>query len=160
MKLQAYVFCDCYEQDRVKRPPPNPELVKTLSNGDLTCYQRATPAQHAAFLAWRTHACCHPEGVVTGGDLGLRLPLQILRDALAPHRHSFPILLRKILECKPQTQTSRLTLKQVEKLQAELTCLKTFRVADRNIDRELRCLLGRLKHLVRAAFKFRKPIAI
>jgi hypothetical protein len=35
-----------------------------------------------------------------------------------------------------------------------------FHCADRKIDRELRYLLGQMKQLVRAALKFRKPIAM
>jgi len=159
MRLQAYVFCDCYEQGRLKRPPPNPEIVAMLPNGDLG-YYRATPDQHAAFVAWRTHACRHPEGRVTGGELGHRLPLQILRRVLSPQRRSFPILIRKVLGGKPHTRSSHLTLKQVEKLQVELSRLKTFHCADRKIDRELQYVYGQMKQLVRAALKFHKPIAI
>lgn len=160
MPLQAYVFCNCYEQGRLKRPPPNPELVKILPNGDLTCRRNATSKQHDAFVAWRTHACRHPEGCVTGGELGHRLPLQILHRALFPHRRTFPLLVRKVLGCKPCTGTSHLTVKQVEKLQAELIRLKTWHCSDRQTDRELRYLYGQMKQLVRAALKFRQPIAM
>jgi hypothetical protein len=35
MRLHAYVFCDCYEQGRLKRQPQNHEIVAVLPNGDL-----------------------------------------------------------------------------------------------------------------------------
>jgi hypothetical protein len=159
MRLHAYVFCDCLEQGRLKRPPPNPEIVGFLRNGDLG-YFRASPEQHAAFVAWRRHACRHPEGVVTGGQLGHRLPRQVLHRAMSPHSRAFPLFIRKVLGCKPHTRYSHLTLKQVEKLQVELVRLKNFHLADRKTERELRCYYGQMRQLVRAALKFHKPIAM
>ena len=160
MRLQAYVFCDCYEQGRLRRPLPNPELVKILPNGDLTSRSKATQEQHDAFVAWRTHGCRHPAGSVTGGELGHRLPINVLRDALFPARRSFPIFFRKVLECKPRTSTSHLTLKQVEKLEKELPRLRSYHCADPKTDLERRYFCGQMKQLVRAALKFRKPIAM
>jgi hypothetical protein len=159
MRLHAFVFCDCYEQDRLKHQPPNREIIAVLPNGDLG-YYRAMPKQHAAFVAWRSHACRHPEGVITGGQLGYRLPREVLRRAMSPHRRAFPLFIRKVLGCKPHTRNSHFTLKQVEKLQVELARLKNFRLADRKLERELRCYYGQMKQLVRAALKFHKPIAM
>jgi len=159
MELAAYVFCDCFEQGRLKRQPPNPEIVVVLPNGDLG-YTDATPVQHAAFVAWRTHACRHPEGRVTGGKLGNRLPIEMLRDALAPHRSAFPVLVGKVLNCKPHTRTSHLTFKTVQKLPLELDRFETFRCGDRKLDREVQDFCGQMKQLVRAALKFGKPIAM
>ena len=158
-ELCAFVFCDCYEKGRLKRPPPNPEIVAVLPNGDLG-YRSATPTQHEAFVAWRAHACCHPEGRVTGGKLGHALPIDVVRDAFSPHRRAFPIFVGKILDCRPHTRSSHLTIKQVHKLKAELDRLKTFQCGDRKIARELPYLRGQMKQLVRAALKFRKPIAM
>jgi hypothetical protein len=164
VRLQVFVFCDCYEQGRLKCPPPNPKLVKPLANGDLTIRAKATPEQHADFVAWRTNACRHPEGVVFGGNLAFRLPLKQLHQALSPHRRAFPLLVGRILECKPCTGTSHLTLKQVGRLQAELARLKSFRFPEgkssRVLDRNLRCLHRRVGELVRAAQKIAKPIAL
>lgn len=159
MRLHAYVFCDCLEQGRLKRQPPNPEIVGVIANGDLG-YYRATREQHSAFVAWRSHACRHPEGVVTGGQLGHRLPRQVLHRAMSPHSRAFPIFIRKVLGCKPHTRNSHLPFKQVEKLQGELARLKNFHLADRKLDRELRCFYGQMRQLVRAALKFHKPIAM
>ena len=159
MKLQAYVFCDCYEQECLKHQPPNPEIVTLLPNGDLG-YYRATREQHAAFVAWRSQACRHPEGVVTGGQLGHNLSRQVLHRALTPHARAFPLFVRKFLGCKPHTRNSHLTFKQVEKLQVELARLKNFHLHDRRRDRELRSYFGQIKQLVRAALKFQKAIAM
>lgn len=160
VRLEAYVFCDCYEKGCLRRPPPNPELVKMLHCGDITCRARATPKEHAAFVEWRTHACRHVEGVVTGGRLGHRLPPKKVHEALSSHRRLFPIFFHKILGSKPSVSATHIPFWQVQKLQKELARLKSFHCADRKIDLELHCLRGHVKQLVRAALKFRKPIAI
>ena len=159
MKLQAYVFCNCFEQGRVKRPPPNPEIVGVLTNGDNRCF-RPTPAQYQAYESWRLNACRHKYGTVTGGELGHRLPREVLHRAMLPHRRIFPIFVRKVLGCKPHTRFSHLTLKQVAKLQVELTRFKNFHLADRKFDKELQYYRGQMKQLVRAALKFQQPIAM
>jgi hypothetical protein len=155
----AFVFCDCYEKGRLRRPPPNPEIVAVLPNGDLG-YRNATPAQHEAFVAWRAHACRHPEGRITGGKIGHLLPIQVVRDALSPHRRAFPIFVGKVLNCRPHTRSSHLTLKQVHKLKAELDRLENFWCGDPEVDQDLCCLGGQMKCLVSAALRFRKPIAM
>jgi len=159
MRLQAYVFCGCYEHGRVKRPPPNPEIVCLHPNGDNYCF-RPTPAQYQAYETWRLNACHHKYGTVTGGELGHRLPREVLHRAMLPHRRTFPVLVRKVLGCKPQTRFSHLTLKQVAKLQVELTRFKNFHLPDRKCDNELQYYCGQMKQLVRAALKFQRPIAM
>jgi len=159
VKLQAYVFCDCFEKGCLKRQPPNPKIVAVLPNGDLG-YHSATPKQHTAFVAWRSHACRHPEGVITGGQLGHNLSPKVLHRAMSPHKRAFPLFVRKILGCEPHTRNSRLTVKQVEKLKLELGRLRNFHLADSKLDRELRCYCGQLRQLVRAAIKIQKPIAM
>jgi hypothetical protein len=83
-----------------------------------------------------------------------------MHKAMFPHRRTFPIFVRKVLGCKPQTRFSPLTLKQVAKLHAELTRLKKFQLADHKCDKELRYYRGQMKQLVRAALKFQQPIAM
>ena len=159
VKLQAYVFCDCYERSRLKHLPPNPEIVTVLPNGDLG-YINATRKQHADFVAWRSHACRHPEGVVTGGELGQKLSRKVLHRAMSPHKRAFPLFVQKMLGCKPHTRNSHLTTKQVEKLQSELVRLKDFYLPEPKLDQELRWYYGQMKQLVRAATKIHKPIAM
>ena len=158
MKLQAYVFCDCFEQGRVKRPPPDPEIVGVPTNGDIWL-----SSPHASPISgipnWRYRAC-HHHGSITGGLLGHRLPLEVLHNAMLPHRRTFPIFVRKVLGCKPHTRFSHLTLKQVEQLQTELVRMKKLHLADRKCENELQYYRGQMKQLVRAALKFQQPIAM
>ena len=79
---------------------------------------------------------------------------------MSPHHRVFPLFIRKVLGCNPPTHNSHFTLKQVEKLQVELARLKNFHLADRKLERELRCYYSQMNQLVRAALKFHKPIAI
>ena len=159
MRLQAYVFCGCYERGRVKCPPPDPEIVDVSTNGDVGCH-RPTPGQYQAFLKWRYRACHHRDGLITGGRLGHRLPVEVMHKVMLPHRRTFPLFVRKVLGCKPQTRFSPLTLKQVAKLQVELARMKEFHLSDRKRDNELRHYRGQMKQLVLAALKFQQPIAM
>lgn len=159
MRLQAYVFCGCYEHGRVKRPPPNPEIVDVLVNGDVAC-RDATPAQHQAVLKWRYLACRHRDGLITGGLLGHRLLVEVMHKAMLPHSRTFPLFVRKVLGCKPQTRYSPLTLKQVEQLHIEIVRMKKFHLPDRKHDKELQYYRGQMRQLVRAALKFQQPIAM
>ena len=159
MRPQAYVFCGCYENGRVKRPPPHPEIVDVYTNGDVGCHH-PTPAQYQAFLKWRYQACQHRDGLVTGGQLGHRLAVEVIYRAMLPHRHTFPLFVRKVLGCKPQTRYSHLTIKQVEQLCFELARMKNFHLNDRKRDNELRYYRGQMKQLVRAALKLQQPIAM
>ena len=83
-----------------------------------------------------------------------------MQKAMLPHRRTFPIFVRKVLGCKPQTRFSHLTIKQVEQLQIELARMKKFHMQDRKCDNELRYYLGQMKQLARAALKFQQPIAM
>jgi hypothetical protein len=125
MKLHAYVFCGCYEYGRVKRPPPGPEIISLHPNGDHFCFH-PTAAQYLAYETWRLNACRHKYGTVTGGELGHRLPREVLYRAMLPHRRTFPLFVRKVLGCKPQIRFSYLTLKQVASLQLEPRPLQKF----------------------------------
>jgi hypothetical protein len=79
---------------------------------------------------------------------------------MLPHRRAFPIFVRKVLGCQPQTRFSHLTLKQAAKLQIELHRLKKLHIADRKLETELRCYCAQMRRLVRAAVKFQQPIAM
>jgi len=83
-----------------------------------------------------------------------------MHNAMLPHRRTFPLFVRKVLGCKPQTQFSHLTLKQIEQLQIELARMKQFHLSDRKLDNELRYYRGQMRQLVRAALKFQQPIAM
>jgi hypothetical protein len=133
--------------------------VGVRTNGDVDCHH-PTPAQYQAFLKWRYRACHHRDGLITGGQLGHRLAVEVMHRAMLPHRRKFPLFVRKVLGCKPQTRFSHLTLKQVEQLRVELARMKQFHLNDRKRDNELLYYRGQMKQLVQAALKFQQPIAM
>ena len=82
----------------------------------------------------------------------------VLRLGVFTHTGDFhPPVLGVFTQIHP---IAHLTLKQVHKLKAELDRLKTLQRGDCKIDREMAYLRGQMKQLVRAALKFRKPIAM
>jgi hypothetical protein len=94
------------------------------------------------------------------GSLKRPLPIEMVRDAFLPHRRAFPIFVGKVLDCKPHSRSSRLTLKHVHQLKAELDRLKNFRCGDHKIDQEMRHLRAQLNQIVRGALKFSKSTAM
>ena len=157
MGLDAVIFCDCYERGRLKTPPPNPKLVYVFQNGDLRC-RSDDPAIEDAFDRWRDRACKHECGMIAGGPLDNMASIELLNTALQPHRRHFPILLGKVIYCGTHTG-DHLTLRNIEKLQAELPALRKLRTGDPFVDKELRILARQLSGLCRVSLKIRKPIA-
>jgi len=81
MGLDAFVFCDCYEKGRLKRKPPNPDLVYVLPNGDLGCRSEASKVLER-FDNWRENACKHEAGMVARDYHGNEALIDSIRDEL------------------------------------------------------------------------------
>ena len=157
MGLNAFVFCDCYEKGRLKRPPPNPEFVYVLPHGDIDC-RSDDPKVLKRFDRWRPNACRHREGVLAGDSFGSITGIDLLRNMLTPQRRILPTLLNHVIWSGSHTG-DHLTVKQVQKLSVELDRLKEFRCGAKVIDLEIQAFRRRLARLVRVALKAGRPIA-
>jgi hypothetical protein len=157
MGLDAFVFCSCYEKGRLKRPPPHPELVHVLPNGDLDCRTEDDKILQR-FDHWREKACSHASGMVAGCWLGNAAHIARIRQELAAQHRRYPVLLRKVLYSGTHCG-DHLTLKTVAKLRTELCLLKTHRSLNKELDRAIQLIRKQLQRLVRASIKVHKPIA-
>jgi hypothetical protein len=71
--LDATVYCDCFETDRARRPPPQPELVYIDENGQVSLKWDAPGADQFAFYDWLNMACEHgPNGSTRLTSIGQR----------------------------------------------------------------------------------------
>lgn len=84
--------------------------------------------------------------------------IERLRDAFWPNRKLFPVLLRKVIYCGTHCG-DHLALRDVAKLAVELDRLKSYRIADKTLDKHLHLLRRKLEKLVRGALRIKKPIA-
>jgi len=157
MGLDAFVFCDCYEQGRLRRKPPDPELVYVLPNGDLHCRSEDSKVLRR-FDRWRENACGHEAGIVAGDALGNAWLISSIRDELSRRPREFPTLLKRVIYSGTHCG-DHLTLKMVSKLQVELDQLKAHRSGNKEMDLVIQKLGRQLQKLVRASLKFSKPIA-
>jgi len=157
MGLDAFIFCDCYEKGRIKRLPPDVGSVYVQRNGSLEPRSQ-NPEVLDRFDAWRVHACRHEEGMIAGDYLGNAGYIDWLRDAFWPIRKLFPVLLGKVIYCGTHTG-DHLALRDVAKLAVELDRLKSYRISDKSLDKDLQLLRQKLQKLVRVALKTKKPIA-
>ena len=157
MGLDAFVFCDCYEKGRLKRNPPDPNLVYSVPNGDLACRNKDSKVLDR-FDRWRGKACEHEAGMVAGDWLGNASMVGSIRKELSRRPRDFPTLLKRVV-CSGTHCGDHLTLKMVAKLQMELDRLKAHRSGNKELDRGIQKLRRQLQKLVRASIKIGKPIA-
>jgi len=157
MGLDAVVFCDCYEKGRIKRIPPWLKSVCVLSNGSLEP-RSDDPDVLQRFDAWRAHACRHEEGMIAGDYLGNAGSIEWLRDAFWAKRKLFPVLLEKVIYSGTHCG-DHVALRDVAKLAVELDRLRSYRIADKTLDKHLHLLRRKLEKLVRVALRIKKPIA-
>ena len=157
MGLDAFVFCDCYEKGRLKRKPPNPDLVHVLPNGDLECRSKDSKVLER-FDRWRENACEHEAGMVAGDYLGNDSLIGSIREKLSRKRRKFPTLFNRVIYSGTHCG-DHLTVKMVAKLQVELDQLKAHRSGNKELGREIQRLRRQLQKLVRVSLKIGKPIA-
>jgi hypothetical protein len=155
--LDAFVFCDCYEKGRIKRPPPDLGLLYVQPDGAVEP-RSDDPELLNRFDASRVHACRHEEGMIAGGFLGNATNVEQLRDVLGKKRSLFPILLGKVIYCGTHTG-DHLAPRDVARLAIELERLKSIQTGEKGLDKELQILRRKLQKLVRVALKIQKPIA-
>src|SRR5439155_27155168 len=157
MGLDAFVFCDCYETGRLKRKPPDPDLVYVLPNGDLACRSKDSKLL-ARFDRWRENAREHQAGMVAGDWLGNAWLIGSIRNELSRRPRDFPTLLKRVIYSGTNCG-DHLTLKLVAKLQMELDRLKAHLSGNKELDRGIQRLRRQLLKLVHASLKIGKPIA-
>ncbi len=157
MGLDVFVFCDCYEKGRLKRQPPNPDLVYVLPNGDQECRSKDSKVLDR-FDRWRENACRHEAGMIAGDWLGNEWLIGSIRDELSRRPRKLPTLLNWVIYSGTHCG-DHLTLKMVAKLEVELDRLKAHRSGNKELDRGIQKLRRQLQKLVRASLKIGKPIA-
>jgi hypothetical protein len=157
MGLDASVFCNCYEKNRVKCPPPHPELVYLYRDGALDC-RSDDPKVVEAFDRWRKKACRHEEGYAAGEYLGNMWYIPWVREGLSRNFKRFPVLVYKVLYSGTHCG-DWLTIRDVRKLEKELERLEAFHCGKEELDHGLQRLRRQLQKLVRVALKLGKPIA-
>jgi hypothetical protein len=165
MGLDACVYCDCVEKNRLKKPHPYPRQLYVAKNGS-PAIRSVDSDKIDSHDTWMEKAPCkHDEMTVASAHLGSAGFIQTLSDTLtgvASHLPPCPILMRKVLYSGTHTGDSLSPL-QVLRLVNELQQLKAAELRAAGLSTEqiepIRSLIAELNRLAKAALKLEKPIA-
>jgi hypothetical protein len=158
MGLDAAVYCDCYEKGRVRKPPPQPELVYVDANGQVCFKWDAAGADQNAFYGWLSEACDHgPTGELISYRLGNVARIAFLRELLSASAAQFSVLLSKVIQDGTHAGDS-LGLVDIEHLIPEIDCLRSVHSRDPLDDEMIRQFERQMSGLIEAARRVKKPI--
>ncbi len=165
MGLDAVVFCDCVEKNRLKSPHPFPDLLYISPNGSPEIRSRSS-AKHEQHDEWMQHACRHEDMMLDGDQLGSMGGIEFIRESLAqavprPDRH-FPVLWSKVIYDGAHCG-DHLKLGDVVRLRDELRRLRKVDFSGLSLKSEnasyLKQFQSILTAIVRTALRVQKPIA-
>ena len=166
MGLDAVVFCDCVETERLKIAHPFPNLLFVETNGSPEI-RSTNPGKTDKHDKWMELPPCKHKGMmISGFYLGSMTLIErvhnSLKSMLKPPLPKCPVLLRKVLYCGTHTG-DYLTLVQVRMLAVELQQLKELDLKKVGIPsgdaRCIRSVGAKLRRLTRVALEIKKPIA-
>jgi hypothetical protein len=164
MGLDAFVYCDCVEKKRLKTAHPFSKQLVIRRDGcpDIRSTDPKKLELHDRWMEKR--ACRHEQCMLAGNWLGnagwISLLLAEVNKISRKLGKEFPVLRDQVIYCGTHTG-DYLRLKDVKRLEKEIKFLrsqdlKKARVRDVEGMNEF---LSKLKLLVEASLKVRKPIA-
>lgn len=165
MGLDASVFCDCVEKNRLKKPHPYPKQLYISRNGspEIRSVDSVKIDKHDAWM--QLPPCKHADMNAGSSHLGNMEYIHGVRDALASVSSQLPtcpILLDKVLFSGTHTGDI-LSVRQVRRLAQELERMKSVDLRLAGIPKEqlksLRSVISELSRLAKTALELKKPIA-
>jgi hypothetical protein len=158
MGLDAVVFCDCFERDRLRESPPPGCKLSVSPDGSLLCGSDDLNVQ-LAFDQWQlSRACPHELGVLLHYYIGNVALVTVLRDALGRQAERFPMLLSKVLHSATHCGDF-LTVEEVEGLRPEVVTLTELLCEDPETSDLVREFAAHMAELVECALGIGKPLA-
>ncbi len=158
MGLNARVYCDCYEKGKLRKPPPQPELVYVEPSGERCLRWDSPEADQHAFYDWMREACEHgPLGELVSHRLGNAALVGFLRGLLSDAPDRFPVLLAKVVY-EGAHSGDFLCPDDVERLLPEIDCLQGIHRDDQSEEDLIRGFERQMRELTAAALSVRKPI--
>ena len=157
MGLDAFVYCNCFETGRLRKPPKPEWNVRVAEDGDLEC-ARGPLEQLMAFDTWRSfEACEHKDGMAVHKRIGNIALVVFLRKNLEAEASRFPTTLGKVLYNGTHAGDF-LNLNQVSAVRQELPALSEMHCDDPKDEDFLREFEAQIRELVEVALKMQKPI--
>src|SRR2546426_2770125 len=128
MRLDAFVFCDCYEKGRLREPPPPSVSLRVQPDGSLGRERDdGTLESDLAWDMWREErACEHGGGILIRHHIGNIALVGLLRAELQQAADPFPILVSRVVYSGSHAGDF-LPVETIPALQRELESLREFR---------------------------------
>ena len=164
MGLDAFVYCDCVEKNRLRIPHPFPKLLFIDRNGcpEVRTRDAKKVAMHDKWV--ESSPCRHEQMFLEGrylGNVGLvDLVCDALRRTTKNPAHKYPVLWSKVVYSGTHTGDF-LNVRDVSKLKAEVGQLHATNFKEQGVE-ESKAIVGflsALQKLIKASLKVRKPIA-
>ncbi len=160
MGLDACVYCDCFEKDRLWEPPPRNIALQVEEDGAVWPEKDdGSDESFFAFDKWRRErACEHPGCVLLHHRLGNISLIGLVRSELQREAARFSILLGKVVY-NGSHAGDHLSVETIELLRVELEELASFKCGKRKSDPYIAEFRRQMNELVSAALFVRKPIS-
>jgi len=157
MGLDATVYCNCFEEGRLRTPPLSEWKVYVCEDGCLNSGAKDIKLQ-MAFDAWYLEkACEHENGILVHHRIGNISLIAFLRKILASRAPDFPIILEKILYSGTHCGDF-IEPEYFDELEKEINKLSLFAATDQETKKALEKIQIQLSQLLQAASSVHKPI--
>jgi hypothetical protein len=157
MGLDAFVFCDCFEQGNLKKQPKAEWKVYVSESGGRECNSDLISNQED-FDKWNnSEACEHEEGMATFQSLGNASRVNLIKSILMESNKKLPILMEQVLYSGTHCG-DWIDYESVPNLLHEIDMIRDCYIKN-NEDKKI--ILGfeaQMRDLIECSLKLRKPI--
>lgn len=157
MGLDATVYCDCFERDKLNTPPDPAWRVEVDATGAR--FAKTAELEHdLAFDQWNCAACAHDDGVLLHHRLGNISTIGLIRTVLSESAPLFPLILTRVIYSGSHCG-DHVPYPLVPELSHEVELLAQVQPREVIAAECVRDFERKLRELIAAAMQVRKPIA-
>nr|WP_290224687.1 hypothetical protein [Trichocoleus desertorum] len=157
MGLDAWVYCNCFRDGKLREPPKVRWKVYVEETGGIACVTQQLEEQ-IAFDQWLAlRACEHRNGMLLHHHLGNIALIALLRSELNCFPDDFPVLLRQVLYDGVHSG-DYLAPGDIARLQLEIERLKAFRCSSSEAQNFVDEFCRQRKELVECSKMMNNPI--
>lgn len=157
MGLDASVWCDCFERNRLRSSPPAGCHLSVGKDGSLDCGSDDLDVQ-LAFDQWQQlEACEHEDGYLLSHYIGNIALVASLRAELGRWPDQFPMLLSRVIYNGVHAG-DYIPAEQVSQLLPELAKLADVHCTEPDMEQFMRRFELQMRELVDAALRVEKAI--
>ena len=155
MGLNAFVYCDCFQQGRVRVPAP--VVVTVAADGSVEPAAGSSLDEQKLFDGWRQTACEHPGGIYLSRRLGNVDLIGAVRGTLERTPNLYPVLLTRVVHSGSHSGDS-LGVEFFDQLSTELDDIVHAQTPDAGEFDRLRSFVTNVRDVLEAGRHVNQPI--